>query len=477
MTFEIGDEVFHKTFGWGKVLSVAPNYVDVFFNNFGRRSIINEMILKKRNANIKKPEKNTIVFEKDKEVVNKVEQKPAQNISKPNVEEKTKVKKKTKVEEKTKVFNIDLIKLIVEDFSKQEIRAESIDYCSNIINKTYSCEMENRFIARSLEPYVRIVFLQHLNSMAKKIEKGKNELFCTYVNCEKNRLKKTPNKKILKKETNRKVDFTNSRAIIKSLKSQLDKEIYLVDDYKQILKKNNILINRKSFEKSLESLCFYQRTKRIILKNKYRSIKEFFKTEILKNEVYRYSNPLNLYEYDDCLKALNKELLILDVGNGVYLTKKNMEKNGINNSVINSFKKELRTFGKNEKIFSYSQICNKFYENKVIQYCNGDVKQFIQFAKTIEEFKTIKINNDNVLYIYSKSKQYKEAFFNNLLREKNSIEIYDIETLIEEYYDIIYRVEDIEKDISKTSFYYSEEMEKIYKSKEFYIKEVYYDGN
>jgi hypothetical protein len=57
--------------------------------------------------------------------------------------------------------------------------------------------------------------------------------------------------------------------------------------------------------------------------------------------------------------------------------------------------------------------------------------------------------------------------------EQTSMEIYDAANKVSELFGLSYNLDKIVSDVKKTSFIYSDSLEKIYRSKEDYLKEVY----
>lgn len=261
------------------------------------------------------------------------------------------------------------------------------------------------------------------------------------------------------------------------LKEDLVEDLYLKNDFKQLMKKHGIPSTEQYLKMCLDRLDYSLKTKRIILKAKYSNLKSYYKEKICDEEIYRYSNPLNLDEYDTALKYLMNDLYLIEVGNGVYLTRKNMEKNGIDEDKINEFHSLVERFGHKMSFFSLTELKEELNENIIIDYCRMDDGQLLQFINPIKNIKIIHLGKKDVILSFSSSKYYRGEFVKFLVSNQESADIYDIQDFVKEAFGVEYPIEELIKDIGQTEFYYSEEMEKIYKSKETYIKEVYYDGN
>ena len=261
------------------------------------------------------------------------------------------------------------------------------------------------------------------------------------------------------------------------LKRSLTEDLYLKNYFKSLMKQYGIPSTEKYLRMCLDRIDYSLKTKQIILSSKYPTLKAYYKEEVLKNDIYRYSNPLNLDEYDTALKSLQYDLLLIEVGNGVYLTRVNMEKNGINEDVIRDFHNEIEKIGHELKYFSIKEIEEIMPGNPIVEYCNGDKKQLVQFIKPVPNIKIINIGKKGIILSFTNSKKYRGEFIEFIMGNRNKMDLYEIKDFVENTFDVEYSLDEIIKDVSQTTFYYSEEMEKVYKHKEDYIREVYYDGN
>ena len=261
------------------------------------------------------------------------------------------------------------------------------------------------------------------------------------------------------------------------LKTELRDDLFLKNDFKLLMKKYGIPVSEKYFKMCMARIDYTLRTKQIILKNKYKTLTSYYRDQVLQEEVYRYSNPYNLDEYDNALKSLNYNLDIIDVGYGVYITKTNMIRNGITDDVIAAFREKVIKSIKQFKFMSLQELMNFLKDDKVVSYCDGDKKQLIQFIKPIGEIGVNELFSGSYILGERSSKHYKGDFIEYIIGSHASMDIYDIHDLVKEHFDVEYSVEEIIRDLKHTSFYYSEEMEKVYKTKKVFVLEVFGDGN
>ena len=261
------------------------------------------------------------------------------------------------------------------------------------------------------------------------------------------------------------------------LSSELREDLILKSDFKALMKKYGIPANENYFKMCMARIDYTLRTKRLILRNKYKTLTAYYREQALKEDIYRYSNPYNLDEYDIALKSLNYNLDIIDVGYGVYLTRTNMIRNGLTDDVISNFKEKVIKTVKKMRFMSLQELMDFLKDDKVVSYCDGDKKQLVQFVKPISAIGVNELASGSYILCVKSSKHYKGDFIEFIMGSHASMDIYDIHDSVKEHFDVEYSIEEIIRDLKYTSFYYSEEMEKVYKTKKVFVLEVFGDGH
>lgn len=261
------------------------------------------------------------------------------------------------------------------------------------------------------------------------------------------------------------------------LSKELVEDLILKSDFKALMKKYKIPISENYFKMCMARIDYTLRTKQLILKNKYKTLTSYYREQVLKEEVYRYSNPYNLDEYDVIIKNLLSNLDMIDVGYGVYITKTNMIKNGLTDEAIEKFKNKVVETVNKMRFICLRELMNFIKDDKVVQYCDGDKKQLIQFIKPIDDIGINELSSGSYILSIKSSKHYKGDFIEFIFGKAVSMDVYDIHDLAKEHFDVEYSIEEIVRDLKHTTLYYSEEMEKVYKNKEDFILEVFGDAN
>ena len=90
----------------------------------------------------------------------------------------------------------------------------------------------------------------------------------------------------------------------------------------------------------------------------------------------------------------------------------------------------------------------------------------------IENIKTCKVGNYR-LYSFLDIELGLKTIISNIIEEKNSIEIIELQEIIEEKFFRTFDSSKIKNCIKDTNYYYSEIMNKIYKNKNYYFEEVF----
>lgn len=257
----------------------------------------------------------------------------------------------------------------------------------------------------------------------------------------------------------------------------LDKDFYLKQDFKNLMKEYGIPSTDNYLRMCLARIDYELRTKKIILKSKYTSFKAYLKELVLKEDVYRYSNPHDLDEYDNSLNSLVNDLVLIHYENDVYLTKKNMEKNGVNDIEIQKFNSCIDNLAKTKKIFSINDIAKNCSENKIIDYCDGSKYQLLQFILPNKSIQLLRKNKSGAIFASNNIKNPFDLYVKILMNYEDSKDIYELKDNAFNLFGIEYDIEDMIKDVNKSSLFYSEELEKVYKYKSYYLREVYEDDN
>ncbi len=341
---------------------------------------------------------------------------------------------------------------------------------SNKYDSIFEYIYENRLIvvSNTLLEVVRkknVLFLQKCINKQKQVIKSLNpsknlsELFDAI------------DKKIDERKFTNKFEYDNE---LVELVASIDFDVCTKQYFKALMSKYRIPVNDRLFLMCLRRLNL-QCKKNVVYPDSYNKPSEYFEQLILKDEIHRYSNPMNIDEYDKTLKKMEKKLEIIEFETGVYLTKKSLEKSGINSKTIKLFQDRIIGLGKKHLFFSYKEIYNELENDGIVIFCYTNYL-LLKFIMPIKNIKIMSMTN-GVIFTFSESKNYRGDFILFLMGESDVLSVVDIQDFVEDLFGVEYSIEQIEKDAEEAKLFFSGEMEKIYKNKNIFYKEVFGDGN
>ena len=85
---------------------------------------------------------------------------------------------------------------------------------------------------------------------------------------------------------------------------------------------------------------------------------------------------------------------------------------------------------------------------------------------------TLNFSNNTEIYYSSKNKIHRVQVIKSIIKEREIIHIYDLHDYLLNDFGIDYNIKSIIYDIENTSYYYSNDTETIYLSKDTFYKEV-----
>ena len=191
---------------------------------------------------------------------------------------------------------------------------------------------------------------------------------------------------------------------------------------------------------------------------------------------YYYSNPYNSNAYTYAINRLKDQLRIIDLGKGEFITLLGMKEDyGLNPLSLLKAKALIESYVERHPFFTLEQIRREFEGKKVSNLTDDDriMAQFVHAALKRSPSYVVK-DEDYGHYIYSthvSAVKFKE-FFKYILGKEPVMSIYDIQNKVEELFEVNYNLDQIGKDASESGYFYSPEMEKLYKHKKDYYKEI-----
>jgi hypothetical protein len=210
-----------------------------------------------------------------------------------------------------------------------------------------------------------------------------------------------------------------------------------------------------------------------------RSIAAFFAAKIMREETYSYSNPYNLEECNAAIRFLKRNLKIIEIDNGVYLTRAGMAKFGLTDSTIGRFVSSVSSYGVTHHFFTTEMIRTTFVDLAVVKYCQTDDALLTQFLDRVPHASSTIMDDGKTLYSTLYGRDMRLRLIYETLGKTESMNLYDIGYAIKEKYKVEYNFDSMSKDLSGGllgHYYFSPETEKLYQNKALFYKEIYSNG-
>ena len=345
------------------------------------------------------------------------------------------------------------------------------------ISNTHLIEVNDKFeyekIKKKMDDLLRkkeeMLLESQINSKKKTLDASRtNEI-------------KNVNQQPLKRFNSYIEDYSKSKKYIQFNKNldrlfnHIKQPIYNIKDFYSLLNLYNIPITENILEYALWYLGFRKKAKGVILNNEWSSIVQYFEHEVTRSEKYYYNNRYNIEIYDDIIKRLEKKMVLFEASPGVYVTKKLMVKLGINTDTLNHFYNIVIMHGRKNLFFSAKNIMDIFQKNEIVKfsYNENQLEKFILSTPGIKSIQT-----DDLRHVFSfTSDRFTISFFvSKIVSSLESIDIYELRDFILDKYKVDFGIDSIIYAINNSNLFYSEEMDKIYKNKETFIMEVFYES-
>lgn len=256
--------------------------------------------------------------------------------------------------------------------------------------------------------------------------------------------------------------------LVRAHSKDFDKDYYSSKFFFNKLR--NIGVDDSYFKKAIFFLD-YTAYKNYVIKNKFKNLEDCILHDIGQKDLYYYNNEFDLKEYDDAIENLINELYLVKEDNGLYSTFNMLKKSGIDGNEVLTFKAKLVDFSYKHKFFSFNQLYENFSDSKLVYYCNT-AEKLLPFIGKIDEISYFVTLSGDFIFGRVKTNLIKELF-RSILKDQTSKDIYDIISTIKTKFNVEYTLEDFERDITKTDYYYAKTLEKIFKNKKLYYEEIY----
>lgn len=256
------------------------------------------------------------------------------------------------------------------------------------------------------------------------------------------------------------------------LKDKLRKDIYSLDEIKNILSENGfddlnpVLTNRNLFKLGYKLRGSY------VIKNEFGGIYGYFDRKIANEQIIKLDE--NIAKIGPIYNAIGyycRQLKIFQIANNIYITDLKLEQLGIHKDDLLKFINDIRDIFIDKDYFSVNNImseidCSKF-EN--IGLTDKFIEEMVFY---LEDIRTLRINN-NRLFSFNKKTVSISSFMYDMVNKYSSISLDDLEKEILMNYQISIPFDRLRGYLYGTDIFYSDILGKIYSDKNDYYEEVY----
>lgn len=261
---------------------------------------------------------------------------------------------------------------------------------------------------------------------------------------------------------------------ISLLQNKIVKDIYSLDDVKEILETNGyedakMMLTNRNFNK-----LGYKLRGSYVIKSEYGRIYGYFDNKIENETVIKFDE--SIIKIGAIYNAINyycKQLKIFKLSNNIFITDKKLLELGITKQDLEQFIENIREKFYEKDYFSVNNVTTEIdcsiFENI------GLSESFIDdLIFNLDDIKILRINN-NRLYSFSKYSLSITEFMYDMVNKYSSISLEDLEKEIAINYQISVPFDRLRGYLYSTDIFYSDILGKIYSDKNNYYEEVYND--
>lgn len=257
------------------------------------------------------------------------------------------------------------------------------------------------------------------------------------------------------------------------IKSLLLKEVYTVNEFLEIAVKNQININEMDITSANLYTIGFNVTPGVITSIIIGDFNEYLMDKIFK-ENYFVVPDLPVFRLDQVkrkISNLENAYQLIDVGEGIYLTNRNLSKEGLDKGTIESYKQAVVDFIGSERFFTLDFLTENGFSHEMDDY--GFEPIFYEsILKGQGYLKSIKIA-DTTVFIRTFENITMNSFVNFVLGENQSLGVGEFIEYAKEQSGVRLNYKDTILLIKNSNYFYSEDLKKVFKDKRYYYSEIF----
>lgn len=277
------------------------------------------------------------------------------------------------------------------------------------------------------------------------------------------------------KISNSQFDFENQEKNkeFNKIKDFLLKEVYTIKEFLEIAEKNQIHINELDIRAVNLNEIGFNIEPGVIVSNRIKNLNEYLMETIFK-ENYFIVPDLPVFKLDQVkrkISNLENAYQLIDVGEGIFLTNRNLNKDGLDKETLEGYKQAVIEFVGSQRFFTLDYLTENGFSHEMDEY--GFEPIFYEsILKGQGYLKSLKIA-DATVFTRSTESITIGSFVNFVLGKKQSMSVEEFIECAMERSGIRLSYKAAKTAIKNSNYFYSDELEKVFKEKEFYYKEIF----
>lgn len=265
------------------------------------------------------------------------------------------------------------------------------------------------------------------------------------------------------------IDSRNYSNIKNRLKEYLKDEIYLREDFEQIIKRNSTIVEISPF--LIYQLGFRDRGT-LIIDKKYLSSKDAVISMLLSRKIINEEDE-KISKTGDFLSAkyaLEKDFRIIKIGENKYLNTSSLISRGFELNRFQSFVEKVEETVNSNSYFTIKSLLGNGFNHDLIDYGFEQIT-LDRLLSTSDILKPV-TNSYPTLY-YKGDKKFVKDFLLDSLLEYGSVNVEDFTDDINDRYGLNFDEERIKHKLKEEGVFFSKDLNKVYIYKDDYLDEVY----
>lgn len=381
------------------------------------------------------------------------------------------------------IYNIDVIYKEEKEFYKS-LGIESGISLHDIVNK-----YRNQFNSKKkfkILPYPNILFgytskKEFFKSVPKKyhnlsINEVINKLHMqggVDIDYLKNGLKIINKSKITKDGLIKATTLNLTDRQINLIRKKLSKDYYQTDELLRIIQIIKPSASKRILETKEINRLGYKKKYNYFVQRDIKDIKKHIEQNILSNEFLqlKMDEKLNSLE-SDVVNSMIDRFKLIRISDNELITDKKLRSIGIYKKDLIQFVKSVSENVGNGAYFTVKQLFNSG-KYKLIDNSNFDNRFYEELIKSSTRFNEVHIDGE-ILYCVSRKNTTRKSFIEWCLKEiEDSIYIDDVIDKIDAEFQVSISQNTVRCLLEDLDFYYDDTFEKIYRSKEYFLEEVF----